>query len=74
MNAAEKRAPKVYATRPPCKWHEYHCHRPVPEAGTLCAYHQPMARASKRQQWDPGYDGYAPDPGCDCENCLRDAR
>ncbi len=73
-----KPQPKVYATRPPCKWHAYDCHRDVPEGDTLCAYHRPPARQSNRMghYYDHGGKpprtlGVAPDPGCDCTDCLR---
>lgn len=85
MPRQAKATPKVYATRPPCKWHEYPCHRPVEAGDTLCAYHQPMARTTARVNYAVRADYHGPltpddvdalerglafDPGCDCAACL----
>ena len=67
-------APKVYASRPPCKWFEYPCHRPVEAGRTLCAWHLPQAKAKKLAALPNGNDvayDYHADPGCDCADCLR---
>jgi hypothetical protein len=83
-----KPQPRVYATRPACKWHGYNCHRPVAAGDTLCAYHRPVALAKSRvdQAYKAGYRGpltatdidriesaLGADPGCDCAACLRQA-